>query len=331
MKKSTQEKKPAPVRLAKSVRLAAQQIMAADRILISSHVHPDGDTMGSLLALGLGLLSIDKSVVMVSPDGIPPRYRFLPGSELVLDRWEDSVDLAVAVDCGTLRQLGRFGKYFEETPKTIQIDHHDFADVFGRLLVADPAAAAVGEIIYDLLKELDIQITPMIATCLLTSVIVDTGAFRFANVRSRTFRICADLLDCGVDLKYLLEEAYWKKSETTVRLEAKSVQHMKFERNGRVVWSYVRQAEFKRVNGIMSDVDGVADDLRSIDGVKIAALMREGADGMCRVSLRSEAGINVAKIAQVFGGGGHFNSAGCHMKNLKTNRDKLVRILCSVV
>lgn len=318
-------------KLAKSIRLAAQKICAADHILISSHVHPDGDTMGSLLALGLGLLSMDKHVVMVSPDGIPPRYRFLPGTELVLDHWEGKVNLGIAVDCGTLRQLGKFSKTFERIPNTIQIDHHDFADVFGKLLVADPTAAAVGEIVYDLLKILEIKITPMIATCLLTSIIVDTGAFRFANVRSRTFRICADLLDRGVDLKYLLEEAYWKKSETTVKLEATSVVRMKFERNGRVVWSYVPQTEFKRVSGVGSDVDGVADDLRSIDGVKVAALMRENEDGTCRVSLRSEAGINVARIAQVFGGGGHFNSAGCHMKNTKANRDKLVRILCGVV
>ncbi len=320
-----------PAKLVTSIRTTAHKILSADRILISSHVHPDGDTMGSLLALGLGLLSIGKSVVMVSPDGIPPRYRFLPGTELVLDRWDGTVDLAIAVDCGTIRQVGKFAKIFEKTRDTIQIDHHDFADVFGKFLLADPSAAAVGEVIYDLLKELKIKITPMIATCLLTSVIVDTGAFRFANVRSRTFRICADLLDKGVDLKYLLEEAYWKKSETTVKLEAISVGRMKFERNGLVVWSYVPWKSFVRVKGMPSDVDGVADDLRSIDGVKIAALLRENEDGSCRVSLRSEAGINVAKIAQVFGGGGHFNSAGCHMKNTKTNRDKLVKILCSVV
>lgn len=320
-----------PVKLAKSIRLAVQKMLAAERIVISSHVHPDGDTMGSLLALGLGLLSMDKSVVMISPDGIPPRYRFLPGSELVLDRWEGTADLAIAVDCGTLRQLGKFGSLFQRAKNTIQIDHHDFADVFGKLLVADPAAAAVGEIVYDILKALGVKITPMIATCLLTSIIVDTGAFRFANIRSRTFRICADLLDRGVDLKYLLEEAYWKKSETTVRLEAISVARMKFERSGRVVWSYVPYADFRRVNGVASDVDGVADDLRSIDGVKVAALLRENEDGTCRVSLRSEAGINVARIAQVFDGGGHFNSAGCHMKNTRANRDKLVRILCGVV
>lgn len=320
-----------PVRLTKSLRATAHKILAADRILISSHLHPDGDTMGSLLALGLGLLSIGKSVVMVSPDGIPPRYRFLPGTELVLDRWEGTVDLAIAVDCGTIRQVGKFAKIFEKTRDTVQIDHHDFADGFGKMLLADPSAAAVGEIIYDLLKVLGIRVTPMIATCLLTSIIVDTGAFRFANVRSRTFRICADLLDRGVDLKSLLEEAYWKKSETTTKLEAVAVSRMKFDRNGRVVWSYVPWSCFTRVGGTGSDVDGVADDLRSIDGVKVAALMRENEDGSCRVSLRSEAGINVARIAQVFGGGGHFNSAGCHMKNTKSNRDKLVRILCGVV
>jgi len=318
-------------KLNKNMKLAAEKILAAERILVVSHVRPDGDAVGSLLALGLGLLSLDKQVVMVSPDGIPPRYQFLPGSELILSRLRGKVDLAVAVDCGSIEQLGPLARVFRSTKDTIQIDHHDFADGFCRHLVADTDAAAVGEIIYYFLKLLGVKITPVIATCLLTSIIVDTGSFRFSNVRSATFRICADLLEQGVDLKYLLEEAYWKKTETTMRLEALCVNLMRFERNGKVVWSYVRQNDFKKVSGLLADVDGVADDLRSIEGVKIAVLFRETSDGMCRISLRSAAGINVAKVARHFGGGGHYNSSGCMIMNTRSNRDKVVKVVCGVV
>ncbi len=313
------------------MRDAAAQIMKAERILIVSHVNPDGDTIGSLLALGLGLLSIDKSVVMVSPDAMPARYSFLPGSELVLDHMRGKADLAIAVDCGSLKQLGRFGKVFKQVKNSYQIDHHDFADSFCKHLIADANAAAVGEIIYDLLKVLEVEITPVIATCILTSIIVDTGSFRFSNIRPRTFRICADLLDRGVDLKYLIEEAYWKKTESTVRLEALSVTNMKFECNGKLVWSHVKQAHFKKFNGDLADVDGVADDLRAIDGVKVAVVFREEARGMCRVSIRSAAGINVAKIAQSFGGGGHHNSAGCRITNSKVRINKLIQMLSHII
>jgi len=268
---------------------------------------------------------------MVSPDGVPSRYKFLPGSELVLDRLRGDVDVAIAVDCGSIRQLGRFARVFRSTKTTFQIDHHDFTDAFCQYPIVDANAAAVGEIIYEILKCLKVRMTPVIATCLLTSIIVDTGSFRFSNIRSNTFRICADLLDEGVDLKYLMEKAYWKKTESTVRLEALCIETMKFERNGKVVWSLVKRSDFEKVNGMLADVDGVADDLRSIEGVKIAALFRESDRKTLRVSLRSSPGINVARVASHFGGGGHFQSAGCMIKNNKTHRDKLIKILSSIV
>lgn len=304
---------------------------SAKKILIASHVHPDGDTIGSLLALGLGLLSIGKRVVMVSPDGLPPRFEFLPGSELVLDNFVGKADMAIAVDCGSEKQIGRLRHVFRKTPKTIQIDHHDFGEAFGQELVVDTEAAAVGEIIYDVLLFLKAKITPAIATCLLTSIIVDTGSFRFSNVRSRTFSICADLLDKGVDLKYLIEEAYWKKTVVTVRLEAAAISKMKFELNGKLVWTVVKQKDFKKAGGLLADVDGVADDLRSIEGVKVACVIRETDHGTYRVSLRSEPGYNVAKVAKRFGGGGHHYAAGCLIKGAKIHRDHLLKSLYEIL
>jgi bifunctional oligoribonuclease and PAP phosphatase NrnA len=313
-----------------NLKKAAKAIWDADQILIVSHTHPDGDTLGSQLALGLACLSAGKRAVMVNPDGIPRRYQFLPGSELVLTRYSGKPDVVIAVDCGSLRQTGRFSRYFQKARNTIQLDHHDFGEGFGKILVVEPEASAVGEIVYELLKILKLRVTAAIATCLLTSIIVDTGAFRFSNIRGKTFKICADLITKGVNVKNIVEEAYWKKSIPTIKLEAKSVQNMKFEKGGQVVWTLVRQADFKRLNGMMADVDGAADDLRSIEGVKIAVLMRETGKGTYRVSLRSAIGINVAKVAQEFGGGGHHNAAGCSIKALKTKRDQLIRRICEL-
>lgn len=314
-----------------SLLTAASRIRSAKKILITGHIHPDGDTIGSLLALGLGLLDIGKRVVMVSPDGMPPRFQFLPGSELVLDDFVGRADLAIAVDCGSEKQLGQIKGAFHKARKTIQIDHHDFGDAFGEELVVDADAAAVGEIIYDLLVLLKAKITPAIATCLLTSIIVDTGSFRFSNIRSRTFAICADLLDKGVDLRYLIEESYWKKSVATARLEAAAISKMRFEMNGRLVWTLVRRNDFKKAAALPADVDGVADDLRSIEGVKIACVIREMPQGTYRVSLRSEAGYNVAKVAKRFGGGGHHNAAGCILKGANSNRDRLLKSLFEIL
>lgn len=310
------------------MKLAAARIAAADTVLIASHVNPDGDTVGCLLALGLGLLHSGKRVIMLSPDGVPPRFHFLPGADLVLTEYKGRPDLAIAVDCGSMKQLGPSAHFFQSAKMTIQIDHHDFGEPFCKIMVVDTEAAAVGEIVYDFLKQLHIKITPAIATCLLTSIIVDTGSFRFSNVRSRTLRIAAGLLETGVDMKYLIEEAYWKRSLATARLEAASVRNMRSEMNGAVVWAIVRQSDFRRQNGLMGDADGAADALRSIEGVKIAALIRETGKGTYRVSLRSGMGVNVAKVAQSFGGGGHHNAAGCLIRATQKSRESLIRELC---
>ncbi len=264
------------------------------------------------------------------PDGVPPRFHFLPGSDLVLSQYKGKPDVAIAVDCGSLKQLGPSVPLFNAAKTTVQIDHHDFGEPFCKIMVVDTEAAAVGEIIYGFLKVLRIKVTPAIATCLLTSIIVDTGSFRFSNVQSRTLQIASDLLKTGVDMKYLIEEAYWKRSLTTARLEAVSVMNMRFEMNGAVVWTVVKQSDFKKENGLIGDADGVTDALRSIEGVKIAALMRETGKGTYRVSLRSGLGINVARIAQVFGGGGHHNAAGCSIRATKKAREDLIRALCRI-
>ncbi len=306
---------------------AIKTIRKAKKIIVASHVNPDGDTIGCQLALGHTLILMGKRVILLSQDGVPSRFQFLPGSELILSETNDTADVSIAVDCGSVRQLGNTRAAFFRSKTTIQIDHHDFGNSFGKIQVLEEDAAAVGEIVYELIRALKVEITPAIATCLLTSIIVDTGSFRFTNIRSKTFDICGRLIRKGVDLQYLIEESYWKKSRSVAKLSGYAIMNASFSNNGVVAWSTVYQKDFKRFGAHISDVDAVADDLRSIEGVKIAAVFRETEKKRFRVSLRSKYGINVANVARNFGGGGHHNSAGCAIRNSEKEKEGLLKEL----
>jgi len=306
-------------------------LRSAKKVIVVSHKNPDGDTLGCMLALGLALMQKGKHVFLVCQDAVPTRYQFLPGSELVQADCREKVDVAVAVDCGGVSQLGSAKKAFFKAKTTLQVDHHDFGDPFGKIQVVDPEASAVGEIVYYLVEALKVDITPAIATCLLTSIIVDTGAFHFSNIRAKTFEICAKLSKKGVDLQHLIEEAYWTKSRPTALLSSHAILKANFSRDGFIAWTVVSQASIRRYGAGLSDADSVADDLRSIENVKVAVLFRETDRGHYRVSLRSKKGIHVAIVARRFGGGGHHNSAGCVIRATEAEKKKLLQALGEII
>lgn len=311
--------------LEKSIRAAVKALKPARNVLVASHINPDGDTIGCMLALGLSLLQLGKKVTLLSQDGVPTRFQFLPGSELIVSETQEVADVAVAVDCGSQAQLGASAKIFLKAKTTIQIDHHDFGQTFGKIQVLEEEASAVGEIVYELLRALRVDITPAIATCLLASIIVDTGSFRFSNIRAKTFSICGKLIKTGVDLQHLIEESYWKRSRAMARLTGHAIARCGFSEDGRVAWTVVYQSDFKRFRAELHDVDAVADELRSVEGVKIAVVFRETPRKTFRVSLRSGYGTNVALVAKKFGGGGHHNAAGCHVS--RSQKEKLLEEL----
>ncbi len=315
------------VKVSQGVVSAVRAIRKAKRILIVSHINPDGDTLGCQLALGLALIHLDKKVTFGNADGCPTRFQFLPGSELIQTACTGPFDVSIAVDCGDTQQLGALEKVFFKAKTTIQIDHHDFGESFGKIQVLEEEASAVGEIVYELICALKVEVTSSMASCLLTSIVVDTGAFRFSNIRAKTFDICGALVKKGVDLQRLIEESYWKKTRAMARLSGHCVVDSHFSEDGHIAWSTVYQNDFKRFGAKLSDVDAVADDLRSIEGVSIAAVFRETDSGRFRVSLRSKHGVNVALVARHFGGGGHHNSAGCSIKSLESEKQELLKEL----
>jgi phosphoesterase RecJ-like protein len=294
---------------------AREALKKARRIAVAGHANPDGDSIGSMLALGLGLEKLGKRVHMISHDGVPPRYRTLPGACRIAKGFKGPVDMAIAVDCGSKEMLGKTFSIFEDASDILEIDHHDFRRPFGNIAIIDRKAAAVGEIIFMLLKELGVDITKPIAQNLMTSIIVETGSFRLPNTRPFTFEVCTDLIRRGVDFYKLVDTIFWSKSRAAAILSGVCLSRCRFLKGGSLVWSIIGKRDFEAAKGRDEDVDPVPDDMRAIESVKIAVLFREKDAGTLRVSLRSKGRINVAEVAERYNGGGHFDVAGCNIKN----------------
>ncbi|MCK9554362.1 bifunctional oligoribonuclease/PAP phosphatase NrnA [bacterium] len=299
----------------KNLRQIKKKILSARRIAIAGHVNPDGDCIGSLLAFGLGLNSTGKRAHMLLQDDIPKAYRNLPGANKIKKRMKETPDLAITVDCNTKEMVGAPFNAIKRAKDILEIDHHMYRKPFGTLSLIDGKAAAVGEIIYKLLKSLNIDITKNIARNILTSIIVETNSFRLPSVKPFTFRVCDRLLLTGVDYNRLSEMVYWLKTKEAAVLSGLCMANIHFLKNDKIAWSIATKKDFSRMGGRDEDVDSVANDMLSIETVKIAILFREKSPGLLRVSLRSKGGINVACLAYKYNGGGHFDSAGCLIAN----------------
>ena len=299
------------------IELARQSIVSAKSVIVAGHVNPDGDSIGSLLALGLGIEKLGKRVYMVSPDGVPKKFRTLPGADRIITDLKKAkpADLAIAVDCGSREMLGGAFGLFKKSERILEIDHHDFRRPFGNIGLVEPEAAAVGELIYILLKGLDIRITKEIAQNLLTSIVVETNSFKLPNVRAFTFEVCTNLIMMGVDFYELVETVFWSRTKESAILSGICMSRCKFIKNNRIVWSIIKKKDFDSVKGKDEDVDAVADDMRAIRDVKAVVLFREKDKGVLRVSIRSKNKINVGSVAEHYNGGGHFDVAGCNIQN----------------
>jgi phosphoesterase RecJ-like protein len=294
---------------------ARRSIMRASRIAIAGHINPDGDSIGSLLSLGLGLERLGKKVYFISEDGVPQRYKTLPGAGRIVGSVNKPADLAISVDCSNREILGNTYNYFRKATSILEIDHHDFRRPFGDAGYIDNKAAAVGEMIYLLLKSLKVTITKEIAQNLMTSIVVETDSFRLPGVRSFTFELCAELVDKGVDVYRLVDTVFWSKRKESAILSGMCLTRCKFLRGGKVAWSIITKKDFDKIGGKEEDVDAVPDDMRAIKNVRISVFFRENGGDKLRVSLRSKDGINVASLAERHGGGGHFDVAGCSIAN----------------
>ena len=292
---------------------AAQAIRESKTVVLACHVNPDGDALGSLLALALALRPLGKEVTCLSEDGVPDILRFLPGSDLI-SRSTDipTFDLALVVDSGELARVGeQVRPMVSRARRAVNIDHHVVAGTFGDIRVLDSGAASTAEIVYALLQTLEIPLSPEIATCLFTGIITDTGSFRFQNVTPGTLRTAALLVAAGASPPLISENVFENKTFAGTRLLGRALSSLSQSPDGRIVWAHITAADFRSLGAIDAETEGVVNYVRGIRGAEVGMLFREMDNGRIRVSLRSRESVNVAELAQDFGGGGHRMASGC--------------------
>jgi phosphoesterase RecJ-like protein len=289
--------------------LAKERFGAAQRVLLVTHIRPDGDAVGSLIGLGLALQQNGREVQMVIEDGVPSEYRMLEGSSQVLRKPEGQFDLVGLVDCS---EVERAGNVLKDWPMPdINIDHHCTNMGFARVNLVDPQAVATAEIVADLIPALGMKITTPVAAALLTGLVTDTIGFRTSNVTPKALRLAAELMETGVDLSELYKRTLIDRSFEAVRLWGAGL--TKVERTGRLVWTTLTKADREAVHYPGRDDADLINILAAVEDTDISVIFVEQPNGSVKVSWRAQPGFDVSKVALQFGGGGHAAASGAEI------------------
>lgn len=290
----------------------AEALRAGARFVLSSHARPDGDSIGSQLALAHALRACGKTVRIVNHDPPPPYLRALAGAADIeaADAVDGRFDAAVVLECGTLDRTEVAG--LDRQP-VINVDHHAGNAMYGALNWFDPSAAACAEMVHDLIAELGVAMTPAIGAALYAGILTDTGSFRHANITARTFEACRNAAACGVDAAALAAAIYQNSSLGKLRLTGRLLQDMRVEADGRVALLRVDEALLGATGCPPDDMEGVINLPLAARDVEAVVLIRT-LEGVTRASLRSKGLVDVRAVAATFGGGGHRNAAGCTLE-----------------
>ena len=310
----------------KTLEAACDVIRRGRTFIIACHIRPDGDTLGSGIALWLALNGLGKKAWIVSVDGVPDPWGFLPHTDVLLaSAPKEDFDVAIAVDADGIERVGDARPAVESARTVISIDHHAGAAPFGDVRVHDPKAAATAELVIEILDILNVPIDTDIATCLMAGIIGDTGAFRFTNVTPRTFETAARLLRAGASSSEIARRVYEDRSLIATKVLGHVLADLRTSIGEAIVWGSVSLEDFAALGASDEHTDGVVNFILAVQGARVGLLFREYPDGTVRVSLRSNGDIDVSKIANIFGGGGHAAAAGCTVEgNLATAEERVV-------
>ncbi len=290
-------------------------ILAAQKIIVIAHTNPDADAYGSSCGLAWGLQRLGRQVSVLNESGFVARYGVIPGASQVSARLPAVIDegtLLIVCDCGAIERVGdTFVSFVRSAPQVINIDHHTSNTNFGQLNMVVEGASSTSELVFDLLSELESRtgqqdlISPESAACLMAGIIGDTGSFRYSSTAASTFSAAHALMLRGARPDRLTQELFATQSLAAVRLQAEALVGVQLLFDGEFAEITVTQEMIKRIGASILDADSLAERGRDIEGVKVSVLFKEDVD-MWRVSLRARQGaVDVAQIAQAFGGGGH--------------------------
>jgi phosphoesterase RecJ-like protein len=284
------------------------QIEQRDQFVLTSHARPDGDAIGSALACCQVLRSMGKQADVVLHDGVPRIYRTLPFADQVLQtsRVPGNYEAAIILECDSIHRTRLEGL---EDRYLISIDHHVSGRPFAHVNWIDPHAVATGEMVFRLAREAETPLSPEIATCLYTALMTDTGSFMFQGTNEHTFALARELVLAGADPSHCARNIYFAHSVAKLRLLGEALRNLNTENH--VGWTWVTQEQMERWGAKEEDCEGLVNYVLSIGEVEVAAFFRELPEGRFRVSLRSKGKLDVARVAEELGGGGHECASGC--------------------
>ncbi|MBU3153784.1 DHH family phosphoesterase [Clostridium estertheticum] len=306
------------------------KIKIFNKIAITFHTSPDGDSLGSALALLIGLRKLNKNVYIISKEEIPQTFEFLPCSVEINGEVSaplTDTECVIVLDCGDLKRINANLLLQNRKFELINIDHHMSNDLYGDLNFINTKASAVGEIVYEMLRLLDVKLDKKISSCLYTAVLTDTGCFKHSNTTAVTHIIAGELINTGIDFSDIHRRIYENKKLNKIKFCGKVISNLTVELDGKVCVMYITKDMIKKYDLLSIDTSDVIDFATSIDTVEVAILIKEYENGV-KVSLRSKSLVDVSKIAEKFKGGGHIRASGFYYEaSFDNTKVKLMEIL----
>lgn len=301
-----------------------------DDFFIATHINPEGDALGSSLALSMALNAIGKKSVLFDRDGVPQFYRFLPDHEKIMRDYagvESSDFNLILLDCNTPERAGIEGLNFRQSAV---IDHHETESDFGHIRWIEPKAAATGLMIFYLIRALGVGISKEMAVNLYTAIAIDTGTFRFGNTTAEVLRVASELADAGAQPAFISGNLYETWSEARFNLLRMALQTL--EIRNKVAFTFVNRVMYRETGAGPEDTENFSSFPRIVKDIRISAFFREIDDDYWKVSLRSKGDINVATVASLYEGGGHKNAAGYFVRApLEAAKQSLLTKLSEVI
>ncbi len=303
-------------------------IMKAESIAVLTHIAPDGDALGSAFALGLAFEAIGKKTLVYLEEPVPQMLDFLPGQQLISNNQEMTCDLVVCVDTSDMKRLGKGSQIYSNALKKIVIDHHTTNDMEADGLWIDRKAAAAGEMVYYLIKALEVALNHDIAVNLYTAVATDTGGFRYSNTRPESHIIAADLLAYNIPSADIAKKVFDTVSYPKMSLIKKAMQNLTLYCDGKVAVSWLLNGDITMVNAQSDDFEGLVNIGRNLEGVEVSLFLREEKPNFFKGSLRANDYVDVAEISGIFAGGGHKRAAGFSLEG--SLHDNINRVITEI-
>ena len=289
------------------------EIEKAQNIVLLVHENPDGDAIGSGLAMLHALKNLGKDVELIVPK-CPRVFSEMPGIQELKEKGEREIyDLAISMDCATIKLLNGWAEYFENAKSKIVIDHHSTNTRYGDFNYVDMAAPACCQIMYTIFRQFNWEIDSNIANCLMAGIITDTGGFQYSKTSKETFLIAADLMEKGANISKIYKKVLATRSKSSFDLRRIAIDRLELLENEKVSFTYITKEDEELVNAELGDYEGIVNEGRDIEGVEVSIFLHEIDEGF-KASLRSNEYVNVSDVCMVYGGGGHTSAAGVKMQ-----------------